>query len=488
MRLAFLLGLMLSVVGAAAEEAAYRLVENWAQLPAGTKWATMTAVDIDAQGTIYVFQRGAPAKVMAFDPTGKLLRSWGDGTFPNAHGLRVDRAGNVWVTDRGLHQVLKFSPEGKLLLALGKKGVAGNNESTDALNGPSDVVIAPDGTIFVSDGESSNSRVVKFSADGKLIKFWGTKGSAPGQLEVPHSIVMDSKGRLFVANRTNKRVEMFDQDGGYIGVLNNVGTPYGLFMTKDDVLYAVDGDQGKDDLTMVDTKTGKVVGHFGGMVGPHMVAVDAQGAIYVAETRGASVKKWVRAGGTTSMAAPALQPIFNGRDLAGWNVVPAPNLHWHVAQGVLVGESDPKLTGSMLWTDKSYRDFLLELEGRWTGEEIDTGVRIRKEPSLEMQVGVSRSLKIDMTGSFLTDGQGHPTRYPEAGRAKDWQRYYKPGEWNAYRIEARGTQFTIAINGHEVARYGEDRYAAPSPIGLQFHDTLKMRLEFRNIRLAELTP
>lgn len=278
----------------AADTTSYQLVENWAQLPEGAKGAMMTAVDIDSHGTIYVLQRGAPARVMAFAPDGKLLRTWDHGAFPSAHGLRVDRQDNVWVTDRGWHQVFKFSPEGKLLLALGKKGVAGDNNSTDALNGPSDVAFAKNGDIFVSDGESTNTRVVKFSADGKFIKFWGTKGSGPGQLDVPHSIVMDSKGRLYVANRSNKRVEIFDQDGGYVGVMNNVGTPYGLFMTKDDVLYTCDGSQGKNDVTVIDTKDQKVLAHFGGLTGPHMLSVDASGAIYVAETTGAAVKKFVR--------------------------------------------------------------------------------------------------------------------------------------------------------------------------------------------------
>src|SRR5205085_5779391 len=128
--------------------------------------------------------------------------------------------------------VLKYSPSGKLLLSLGKKGVAGDNTSTDALNGPSDVAFGRNGEIFVSDGESSNSRIVRFSPEGKLIKFWGTKGKGPGQLDVPHAIAIDSKGQLFVANRSNNRIEIFNQDGGYMGVLDQLGTPYGLFMAK----------------------------------------------------------------------------------------------------------------------------------------------------------------------------------------------------------------------------------------------------------------
>jgi DNA-binding beta-propeller fold protein YncE len=277
-----------------AAEARYEAVENWAQLPPGTKWETTSAVDIDSKGNVFVFQRGEPSKVIVFDSKGKFLRSWGEKMFPSAHGLRIDRQDNVWVTDRGLHQVLKFTPEGKLLLELGRKGVAGDNNSTDALNGPSDVVLASNGTIFVSDGESPNTRVVKFSKEGKFIKFWGSKGSGPGQFDVPHSIVMDSKGRLYVADRTNKRVQVFDQEGNYISQMTNAGTPYGLFMAKNDILYVSDGTQGQEHVTILDTKDDNVLGEFGGLKGPHMLTVDSAGAIYVAEVAGASVKKFVK--------------------------------------------------------------------------------------------------------------------------------------------------------------------------------------------------
>jgi peptidylamidoglycolate lyase len=278
---------------ARAAELRYHAVENWAQLPAGTKWGTMTAVDIDSHGAIYVLQR-TPAVVMVFDRAGKLLRTWGEGSFPNAHGLRVDRSDNVWITDRGLHQVLKYSPDGKLLLALGKKGVAGDNDSRDALNGPSDVAFGPKGEIFVSDGESTNTRVVKFTADGTLVKFWGTKGTGPGEFDVPHAIASDSRGRLYVADRSNNRVQIFDQEGKVLGEMKNVGTPYGLDFDKDDRLYVVDGNAGKDELWIVDTRTNAIVGHTPGLVGPHMLAVDTDGAVYVAETRGLTLRKLVR--------------------------------------------------------------------------------------------------------------------------------------------------------------------------------------------------
>ena len=281
--------------GLEAAELTYQLVDNWAQLPAGTKWGTMTAVDVDSKGAIYVLQRSEPSQVMVFDSTGKWLRSWGNGMFKTAHGLRIDREDNVWVTERELHQVFKFSPDGRLLLALGKKGVPGDNNSTDAFNGPSDLVFGRNGDVFVSDGESTNTRVVTFSKNGTFIRFWGTKGSGPGQLDVPHSIVMDSNERLYVADRANKRVQMFESDGRYVGQMTNVGQPYGLAMTKDNILFVADGSQGNEKVTIVDPKTRQVLGSIlDGMVGAHMLSVDAGGNLYVAEVRGESVKKFVK--------------------------------------------------------------------------------------------------------------------------------------------------------------------------------------------------
>ena len=183
-------------------------------------------------------------------------------------------------------------------------------------------------------------------------------------------------------------------------------------------------------------------------------------------------------------AGTNLAPIFNGTSFAGWKV-PAPNHNWRIEDGVVVGETAEDMKGSYLWTEKDYGDFVLELDVRCTGEEIDTGVNLRK-PNFQLQMGVSRSLQQDMTGSWMTDGKGDPTRYPESGRAKEWRKYFKPGAWNTFRIEARGTTFTAWINGHQVSQYTNPRYAEAGPIGLQFHDGLKMKLEFRNFRLAEL--
>lgn len=172
--------------------------------------------------------------------------------------------------------------------------------------------------------------------------------------------------------------------------------------------------------------------------------------------------------------------LFNGKDLTGWKV-PDPNPFWKVVDGILVGENDEKLKGSMLYTEKSYKDFIFEADVRWNGE-IDSGFMIRK-PELQMQIGVSRSLKKDMTCSFYTGGQ---ERYPEAGQAKDIEKVLKPGDWNTIRLMAKGDTFTVWCNGVKVTEYKNPKYASPAPIGLQIHPGVKMKVEFRNIKIQEL--
>lgn len=178
-------------------------------------------------------------------------------------------------------------------------------------------------------------------------------------------------------------------------------------------------------------------------------------------------------------AAP-LVPIFNGKDLSGWKT-PTPNPFWKVVNGALVGENDDKQTGSMLWTERSYGNFALELDVRWQGE-IDSGIMLRN-PELQLQFGVSRSLKRDLTGSFYIGGK---TAYPEEGQAKDVSSIFKPGEWNRVRLEARGTTFTVWINGRHASQYTNLKYSEAAPIGLQIHAKLAMKVEFRDIRAAEL--
>jgi len=174
--------------------------------------------------------------------------------------------------------------------------------------------------------------------------------------------------------------------------------------------------------------------------------------------------------------------IFNGHDLAGWKA-PDPNPFWKVVDGVLVGENDEKLKGNVIHTQQSYTDFVLELEARWSGE-IDSGVMLR-QPELQVQFGVSRSLKKDMTASFYVSKTAFQPKsgYPEAAQAKHLEKLFKPGDWNQFRIEAKGGLFTVWLNGEQVSQYANPNYSGAAPIGLQIHPGLKMKVEFRNLRL-----
>lgn len=195
---------------------------------------------------------------------------------------------------------------------------------------------------------------------------------------------------------------------------------------------------------------------------------------------------WVAAGlvsialSQAAWAADDLAPIFNGKDLTGWKA-PNPNPFWKAADGVLTGENDEKLKGSMLYTEKSYKDFILEAEARWDGE-IDSGFIVRK-PEIQLQIGVSRSLKKDLTCSFYIGGK---EKYPEAGQAKDLDKHLRPGDWNKIRLQAQGNTFTVWLNGAKVTEYTNAKYPGAGPIGLQIHAGLKMKVEFRNIRLKAL--
>ena len=237
----------------------YRTTRDWGQLPPGVTWAAVTAVEPAPDGTIYVIHRcsgnscagRSEAPILKFDANGKLLRTWGEGMFLFPHGATVDPDGNLWVTDaRGAdgkgHQVFKFSPDGKVLMTLGKAGVSGSGP--DLFDQPTDVVVAPSGDIFVTDSHrgGKNNRVVKFTRDGTFLKEWGRKGSGPGEISEPHTIAIDSRGRLFVGDRENNRIQIFDQNGLYLDEWRQFGRPSGIFITKDDSMYVADSESGPD--------------------------------------------------------------------------------------------------------------------------------------------------------------------------------------------------------------------------------------------------
>ena len=296
----------------------------------GRAWGSTSAIDIDAKGNIWVAERcGANScatsdlnPINEFSPSGVLLKSFGAHLFVQPHGIGIDPQGNIWVADDATapgkgDQVIKFSPEGKELMRLGKAGVTGNGE--DTFNQPTDVAVAPNGDIFVLDGHvavqtlangdlfvapdggpNPNARVVKFSPSGKFLKMWGVKGSGPTQLDGPHGLAFDSRGRLYVADRTNSRIHIFDQDGKDLGVMTQFSRPSGLFIDKDDRIYVTDSESTetkgygyhpgwKRGIRVGSLKDGKVTAfipdlHPGGVTsGAEGVAVDAAGNVYGAE-------------------------------------------------------------------------------------------------------------------------------------------------------------------------------------------------------------
>ena len=181
--------------------------------------------------------------------------------------------------------------------------------------------------------------------------------------------------------------------------------------------------------------------------------------------------------GLVSTRAGEPVAIFNGTDLTGWKA-PSPNPFWRVENGVLVGENNPEKKGSMLYSEQSYGDCVVEAEVRFNGE-IDSGIMLRK-PEIQMQIGVSRSLKKDMTGSFYIGN------YPPEGQGKGVDKLLKAGDWNAFKFQAKGDTFTIWLNGEKITEYTNPKYAKPGPIGLQIHGGLAMKVEFRNIKAAAL--
>jgi sugar lactone lactonase YvrE len=304
----------------------YKTVRDWAQLPDGRKWGSTAGVDVGPDGHIWAYDRCGANNcadsnldpILEFDPSGKVLRHFGAGLFVQPHGFFVDKDSNVWVTDaqgqggKG-YQVYKFSREGKVLMTLGKAGVAGSGP--DAFNQPTDVVVAPNGDIFVSSGHSpryGDARIVKFSSDGKFIKQWGTAGNGPGQFVGPHSLAMDSRGRLFVADRSNNRIQIFDQDGTFITEWKQFGRPSGLAIDKDDMLYVGDSESNDKEgaygynpgchrgIRIGSARDGKVVAFIPDPDSKEStsmaegVAVDRQGNVYGAEVGPKDLKKYVK--------------------------------------------------------------------------------------------------------------------------------------------------------------------------------------------------
>jgi DNA-binding beta-propeller fold protein YncE len=275
----------------------YQLVKDWASIPDGGAWGAMAAVSTDAHGNVYAFQRGGTAKVMVFDAHGKFLRQWGTEEFEFPHGLTVGPGGSVWISDKKREQVMKFSPEGKLMMTIGQKDVTGDATSENGFNGLANVAIGKNGDIFVADGENSapgvppyNNRVVKYSKEGKFLKMWGTKGAAQGEFTVPHSIAIDSKGHVWVGDRGNKRMQVFNADGKFLVEYTQFGAPASIYISKDDTVYV----GGKDNI-VIGKLDGTVIATIDDVPDPHGIAVDeTTGAIYVAQVGPKAILKFVK--------------------------------------------------------------------------------------------------------------------------------------------------------------------------------------------------
>ncbi len=322
----FLVQAFLAIQGANAQDPSellpnpYRVTENWAKMPEGRSWGAAGGVSIDSKGNVWVFERcGAnscagsnAAPILEFDSSGKFVKSFGAGMFVFPHALYIDRDDNIWAVDndgkdgKG-QQVMKFNPDGKLLLTLGTAGVTG--DGPDTFNRPSGVVVAANGDIFVADGHggNSNARVVKFSTDGKFIKAWGKKGNAPGEFNDPHSIAIDTQGRVLVADRQNDRIQIFDQDGNFLKQWTQFGKPSGIYIDKDDVMYVADNlsnssTKMRKGIRIGSARDGSVTSFIPdpiqdpkeGSIGAENVAVDASGNLYAAEVDRKEVKKFVK--------------------------------------------------------------------------------------------------------------------------------------------------------------------------------------------------
>jgi DNA-binding beta-propeller fold protein YncE len=280
----------------------YVAVAEPLSFPAGTTLAGAAAsVAFDSKGHLFVLTRGQPS-LFEFDNNGKFIRSFGEGLFTRSHGLKIDKDGSIWATDVGAHTVMKISPQGQVLLTLGTKGQRGAwNDATQLLNEPNDVAIARNGDIFVVQGHTPGAmgdpRVLKFDKNGKFIKSWGGKGKEAGKFDVAHGIAIDAKGLLWVTDRENQRMQVFDADGKFIRELKYAGLPCSLDIGSQ-YIYMVNGFAGQvlkldlDGKVLAATgKPGKGVGEFGEA---HVIAVSPKGEIYVADSVNAAVQKFVK--------------------------------------------------------------------------------------------------------------------------------------------------------------------------------------------------
>lgn len=282
----------------------YELVDGWAKLPEGESFLDVCGLAVDSQDRVYILNRSAHP-VMVFNREGNLLTTWGEGFFKRAHGSCIGPDGSVYCTDDGQHIVSKFTPQGKLLMTLGNKDQPSDTgfvhtpgmtmtaclptikRSGPPFNRPTGVSISPSGDIYVSDGYG-NARVHKFSADGSLLLSWGEPGDAPGQFRLPHSIWVDKQERVWVPDRENGRIQIFNARGEFLNQWTELGRPTDIFIDEAGTVYVSELTQ----RVSIFDGDGKLLARWGSQgqdqetalfLAPHAIAVDSHGDIYVGE-------------------------------------------------------------------------------------------------------------------------------------------------------------------------------------------------------------
>jgi DNA-binding beta-propeller fold protein YncE len=297
----------------------YGVDPTWPQRPAGVHFGHVPGIAVDKQDNVWIFTR-TNNPVQVYTAAGKFVRAWGDGVVSNAHHLKIDQAGNIWLSDIGLHVVRKFTPEGKLLQTFGVPGEKG--EDTKRLNMPTDMALAPNGDVFISDGYGNN-RVVHFDKSGKFIRSWGTLGTGAQNFSIPHAIDIDSKGRLYVADRNNVRVQVFNATGKLLDSWANIVVPWGFWISAKDEIWVCGSSPmpwrndakyptaplscpPKDQLFMKFDPNGKVTQLWtvpkgeddkeqpGDLNWLHCLALDSKGNIYAGDIIGKRAQKFVR--------------------------------------------------------------------------------------------------------------------------------------------------------------------------------------------------
>lgn len=274
----------------------HQLVSDWAKLPKGWNFGECSGVATDKQDNVWVFNRGAHP-VIQFDRRGNFLQAWPDIKIVSSHGARVDADGNIWLIDVKGHVVIKCNPEGRVLMILGsRQGTAGNNDSKDAFNEPTGIAFGANGDLYISDGYV-NARVIKFNRNGEYITHWGKKGTGDGEFNLVHDVCLDSQERVYVADRTNQRVQIFDSNGKFLGKWTDVGAPWGLiYSRKENCIYMCDGLNNRIVKLSLEGQILGTLSSYGKTPGKldfaHNIAVDSSGALYVAEIKNWRVQKF----------------------------------------------------------------------------------------------------------------------------------------------------------------------------------------------------